>query len=142
MVEKLDSQKVTMLVPVKVLKAVEHYQQDKGIPNRTVAFIELVRRGLSENDLPSMIRNMMEKGYSNEEIGKWVAYVVKVVDVVRDIPNPDGKIKVFWDDDLPIQPPGGIKSKYTKEEKQEIIKNLEENFSNPGFIPPWEKDFR
>jgi metal-responsive CopG/Arc/MetJ family transcriptional regulator len=47
---KIDAQKVTMLIPIKILTEVEKYQEENSIPNRTMAFLELVRKGLNKKN--------------------------------------------------------------------------------------------
>jgi hypothetical protein len=49
--KKIETQRIDIRVPVSLLSAIEKYQEQQGIANRTTAMLELVRKGLALSDL-------------------------------------------------------------------------------------------
>lgn len=47
--KKTDTQRVEMNYPVKLLDEIERYKEERSIPNRTTAVLDLIRKGLNKS---------------------------------------------------------------------------------------------
>jgi metal-responsive CopG/Arc/MetJ family transcriptional regulator len=45
---KMDKKRTDMWLPVKLIEKVDEYKEEHGIPSRTAAIIELIRKGLDK----------------------------------------------------------------------------------------------
>ncbi|OPY60724.1 MAG: HTH-type transcriptional regulator PuuR [Pelotomaculum sp. PtaU1.Bin065] len=78
--------------------------------------------------LLKQIQAMKNKGYSNEVIIEWLTSLENTLENIKTS-------GVFWGgEDLEES------QKYTKQEKQEIIKGLNKKLNDPNFKPPWKKN--
>jgi metal-responsive CopG/Arc/MetJ family transcriptional regulator len=44
----MDKKRTDMWLPVKLIEKVDEYKEEHGIPSRTAAIIELIRKGLDK----------------------------------------------------------------------------------------------